>query len=122
MDLPHQRHTVDSAMAAFAAHSLGNVDAVIEVHKIRQIVHAAPCERLVGVLTFSNGGQQGAIPPYLRMASHADFRCREAGKTGDFHGGVTISTIDPESAYVMVVTERNRLIPDDVRVRHIGRT
>src|SRR6188508_2729888 len=45
--LLHQRHLIDPAVAALAAHALLHVNAVIEIDKIGQVVHPNPFQRLV---------------------------------------------------------------------------
>lgn len=40
-------HLVDSAVAGHAGHAARDVRGVVEVHKVRQVVHAVPANRLV---------------------------------------------------------------------------
>jgi len=55
MRLPRQRHLVDTPVACHTANTLGNVNAVIEVHKVRKIVHPYPFQWFVCSVTVPNG-------------------------------------------------------------------
>src|ERR1035441_2721371 len=46
-----ERHAVHSAVATLAAHTLVDVNAVIEIDEIGQIVHPRPTNRLIGAET-----------------------------------------------------------------------
>src|ERR1700675_347924 len=43
--LIHQRHLVDRPVAGVAAHTLINVNAVIEIYEVRNLVDARPLDR-----------------------------------------------------------------------------
>ena len=49
--LPHERHLIHATVAAFAADSLSDVNAVVEIHKIGQIVNPRPLNRFAGAET-----------------------------------------------------------------------
>src|ERR1044071_1474602 len=67
----HQRHFVHRAVATEAAHALVDVNAVIEVHKIGQVMHPRPLQRLAAGKAIAHRRQHGCVGPYLRMAVHA---------------------------------------------------
>jgi hypothetical protein len=90
-----------------------NVDAVIEIDKIRQLINARPFQRLSGAVTFADRLQIGGVGPNLRVAIHAGLGRRNAGKARSFNRSMTITAIDAESGDVMLMAERNRLrLPD----------
>ena len=47
LDLSYHFHLIDPAVAGNATNAASNVDAMIEVSKVRQIVNALPQNRLV---------------------------------------------------------------------------
>src|SRR5262249_16448439 len=48
LGLPHQWHPIDRSMTGGAANPFVYVNAVVEVHEVRQIVHASPLQRFSG--------------------------------------------------------------------------
>src|SRR5215467_6532156 len=63
----HQRHFVHLAVATEAAHAFVDVDAVIEIHKIRQVMHPRPLQRLAAGKAITHRRQHGSVGPYLRV-------------------------------------------------------
>ena len=84
--LPHERHLVHAAVTAFAADSLIDMNTVVEIHKIRQIVHARPMEGIARAVTGADRFQRGAGVPDLRMAINASLGGRNIGEAGFLHG------------------------------------
>ena len=117
---PHQWHHVDSTMARDASNSLLDMNAVIEVHKIRQIVHPCPLDRLTRAKAFSNRLKLWTIRPDLRVTLHANLSRRNSGKVTCLDGRVTIAAIDPEASDMMFMTELNRLGADNTHLRLVG--
>jgi hypothetical protein len=114
-------HFIDLAMTARAANSLAHVNAVIEINKIGQPVHTLPFDRFARPVAFADRFEHGATDPDLRVAVHAGFGRRNAGKGGIFHRGVAIATIDAQPADVMRMAELNRLRDGDAFVGCVGR-
>ena len=117
--LRDERHTVHSPMTDLAAHALVDVDAVVEIDEIGEIVHSRPVDGLVGTETGAHRFQRGTGAPNLRVAVHAGLGGRDVGEAGGFDGRVAIPAIDTESADVVRVAERNRLLTRLVGARHI---
>src|SRR5262245_57450114 len=69
---PHEGHLIDPPMTRRAADPFVDMNAVIEIDKAREIVHARPLERACCAKTFANGLQHGAIAPDPRMAVQAN--------------------------------------------------
>lgn len=61
--LPGERHLVHRPMAGFAADSFADVNAVIEEHKIRQVVNPIPVDAFVVGQTFPHGSEQRRLRP-----------------------------------------------------------
>ena len=101
-------------MAGLATDALVYVNTVIEVDKIRKIVHASPLDRLAGPVAFANGFERRARRPHLRMAIHAYFCCRHIGKGRVFNCGVAVTAINSQAADVMFVTEGNGLLAGNI--------
>ena len=102
---PHQRHLVDAAVAAFAAHALLHVHRVVEVDELRQVMQAHPRNGLVLRVAIADDLQHFGVGPDLRVARHAGLRRRNACARGDVHTGVAIAAIDAEALHVVIVAE-----------------
>ena len=110
VSLPHERHLVDAAVAAFAADTLTNVNAVVEIHKVRQIVHARPLNGIARAVTGADRFQRRAGVPYLRMAIDAGLSGWNIGEAGLLHGSVAIAAIEAQRADMVRMAEWYRLI------------
>ena len=119
--LIHQRHLIDRAVAIVAAYSLIDVNAVIEIDKIRKLVHAHPLQRFSAAVALANGLKIGRIGPDLGVAVDAGLRRRNSGKTGLLDRRMAIAAIDSEPGHVMLMAERNRLIFALPCLRDVGR-
>src|SRR5690242_15470628 len=64
-------HLVDAAVAGRASDALGDVDAVVEMDKVRQAVHAHPLQRAVGLVALTHRREDVRAGPDLRVAVHA---------------------------------------------------
>src|SRR5262245_22868467 len=102
--LPGERHLVNPAMASRTSHSLVDVDAVIEVDKVRQVMDPGPLYRLARPKAVPNRLERRAVSPYLAMAIHAGPGRWDAGERGCFNRGVTISAVDSVVAHMMLMT------------------
>src|SRR6267154_466734 len=63
--LIYQRHLVDWSVAGVAAHTFIDVNAVIGVHKIRDLIDARPLDRLAATEAFAHRLQQRRVGPDL---------------------------------------------------------
>jgi hypothetical protein len=108
--LPGQRHLIHPPMAGFAAYSLGNMDAVVEINVVWQIIDSVPLDRLTSAKTFSDGFEYGALIPDLTMTGHTGLRRRNIGEGGFLYGHMTVAAVDAIVAHVMFVAERDRLL------------
>src|SRR5262249_46398259 len=119
--LVHQGHLVDRSVTAETANALGDVDAVIEVHKVRQIVNARPLDGLTAVEAEAYGLQHGRVGPYLGVAVHAGLGGRNAGKAGVFHRGMAVTAIQPQALRMVLMAEGDRLLRRNVLSGDVGR-
>ena len=78
--LPREWHFVDTAVTGFATNPLMYMDAVVEVHEIRNVVNTHPLQWTVVAKARANRLQGWAIRPNLLVAVHAYFRRGNAGK------------------------------------------
>ena len=119
--LPRQRHLIDLAVAGRTPDSLVNVNTMIEIDKVRQIVHSRPLERLTGAITIPNRLEHGRYRPHLGVAVHTDLGGRNTGKGGRLYCRVTISAVDPQATRMMGVTEWYGLLSRNVLARFVRR-
>lgn len=106
----HRRHAIDASVARFAAHALAHMNRMIEVHEVRQVVHAAPYDGFAFEPASANEFELGAPASDLRVTAHACGRFRHPGKTRAGCVVVAIQTIDSVVLDVMTVIELNRLV------------
>ena len=109
--LPGERHPVHPPVATLTADYLVDVDAVIEIHEVRQIVDPRPADRGVVAETGAHRLQRRTRQPDLRMAIHAGLGGRNVGETRSLHRGVAIAAIQAQTAHVVRMAERDRLFP-----------
>ena len=119
--LGRERHLVHAPMASAATHAPGDVHAMIEVNVGGQDVHFFPADRPVIGEAFAHRREHGRVRPNLGVAARADMRRRQARKRGFLNAGVAVQAMDAEFAKVMLVAERDRLLPDHILAGHIGR-
>ena len=84
-ELIHQRHLVDRAMARIAADSLVHVNAVIEIHKVGELVDADPLKRFFGTENFTNGFEQCSVRPNLRVAINTCLGGQDSREAGSLN-------------------------------------
>src|SRR5262245_19263674 len=120
--LPHQRHAVHLAVAGRATNAFVHVNAVVEVHVVRQIVDASPLNRASRAEALAHGFEKRTVRENLRMAVHACLGGRNPGEPRLLDGGVAVPAVDPVAANVPLVTELNGLIARRVYLGHPGRT
>src|SRR6185437_4144928 len=110
-------HLVDATMAALAAHALVHVDGMIEVHEVRQSVHAIPCDRLASLHAATNRREVARVDPHGTVTRHARLCWWNPGGRRPHHRRVAVLTADAETPGVDLMIERNRL-----RYRLVART
>ena len=109
-------------MARRATHAFADVNAVIEIHKIRETVHPHPIDRLIGAIALANRLQVTHIVKQHRVAIHAGFCRWNAGGRRVLYPRVTIAAIDAIVADVMLVAELHGLLARLILVGQIWRT
>src|SRR5215472_3528184 len=119
--IEHHRHAIDRPVAGVAANPLGHVNAVIEIHKIRQIVHPIPHQRFTTAEAFAYGFEDWRRSPNLRVAVHAGLGRRESGEARLFDRGVAVAAINAQGSYVVLMAEGRRLRPHNPSIGHVGR-
>ena len=97
-------------MAAGAAQTLVHVHGMVEVHVVRQVMHADPGNRLPGGPALPHRLQQLGIGPDLRVAVDACLGRRYAGVEAFFHRGVAVLALQPQPFHVVRVAERHGLV------------
>src|SRR6185503_787146 len=117
--LPHERHLIDAPMAGLAAHPLLHVDAVIEVHEVRQVVDADPLHRLVFAEAGAHRLEDRRRLPDLRVAVHARLRGRDPGEGRGLNRCVAIPAVNPIVEHVMEMAELHRLLDVLLRTGHV---
>src|SRR5271154_6644057 len=113
--LIHQRHLVDWTVAGVAAHTLIDMNAVVEINEVRKLVHPRPLQRLASTVAGADGFEQLSIRPDLRVAVHAGLGGRNARETRSLNRSMAVAAVDAESGNVMLMAERRRL-----RLAHSG--
>ena len=119
---PRQRHLIDPTVTGFAAHSLVNMNAVIEIDEIRHVVHAYPFDRPVFTEACANRLERGTVRPNLLVAVHTHFRGGYSGKGNLLDGRVAITAVDADAGDVVLVAEWHGLLAYNVLAGHVGRT
>ena len=89
-----QRHFIHATVTGFASHTLGDVDAVVEVDIIWQVVHTIPLERLAGLETFPDRFEHWSVVPDLAVAGHAGFSGGEVGERRFLNRDMAIAAIE----------------------------
>src|SRR5262245_24087520 len=98
------------------------MNAVIEIDEVRCVVDANPLQRPILAETRANGLQHGAVVPDLLMAIHADFRGGNSGERHLLYSDVTVSAVDAKACNVVLMTERNGLLANNILAGNIRRT
>jgi hypothetical protein len=105
-------------MTRRAADACVDVNAVIEINKVRQNVHTIPSDRLMVVVSIPNWRKHWTRRENLAVTIHTDFDRGHSGEGRVLYRRVTIAAIDSIVADVMLVAERHWLIDVDA---HAGR-
>ncbi len=109
-------------MARRATYSLAYVNAVIEVHVIRQPMHLHPLNRSICPVTLANWFQIADVIEENRMAAHAGFSGRNSSRRRRLNRRMTVAAINSVIARVMFVAELHWLRAHNVLPRKIRRT
>ena len=94
---------------------------VIEMDEIRQPVDARPDDRLSGGEAGAHRLEHLGVRPDLGVAVHAGLRRRDAGEVRGLDRGVAVAAVDAESADVMLMAERHRLLALDPLIGRVRR-
>src|SRR5579871_804334 len=119
--LEDQRHLIDSSVARGTAYAFCYVDAVIEIHIVRQAMHADPVDRSVSAVAFPHRLEISNVVKQHRMAIHAGLCRRHAGGCRTLHARMAIAAVDAIVADVVLVAELNWLIARDILIRQVRR-
>ena len=120
-DLPDQRHSIDLAVTCRTPYALVHMNAVIEIDEVRQVVNAVPLKRFAGAPALAYRLEVRACGPNLRVAVDAGLRRGDAGDCRALDGVVAVTAIEPHPTHMVLVAERNRLIPSHSGLSHVGR-
>ncbi len=104
------RHLIDLAMTGRTTYAFVHMNAVIEISKVRQVVHSNPLDWFASTKALADWLQVRAVRPNLLMTVHAGGSSRKACRGSRFHGCVTVAAIDAVVADVMFVTKLDRLL------------
>src|SRR5665213_759909 len=96
-------------MASRTANPLIHVNTVVEVNKIRKIMHSGPGNGFTASPAISYGLRHRGAIPNLRMTRHARFCWRQARKMRSFNARMAVAAIDTVILYVVFVAERDGL-------------
>src|SRR5262245_55205036 len=88
--LPHQGHGIHLPMTGDTPNSFFYMDAMVKIHKVRQVMDARPDNGLAGTKTLPYRLQDGTVRPDLCVAGHTRFRRRQARKGSILNGSVAI--------------------------------
>src|SRR5689334_6070534 len=105
----HERHSIHPAVAGHTTDSFVHVNAVVEINKSREIVHARPLNRFSGTKALAHRFQHWTVGPDLGVAVHAGFGRWNTGERAFLDRGMAIAAIDSIIADMMFVAERHRL-------------
>ena len=105
-----QRHLIDLTMTGRTANTFIDMNAVVEINKIAQVMHAIPLDGRVVGKAIAHRGEHRAIVPDLRMAGHAGVGWRSTRRCRCFNRSMAVTTIDAEGGDMVLMTERNRLL------------
>ena len=95
---------------------------MVEVDVIGQLVDALPVDRLVLGQARAYRRQHVGVGPELGVAGHAGFGRRQSCETRFLHRGVAVAAIESETADMVLVAERYRLIAGHVLIRDVWRS
>src|SRR5438093_11521763 len=108
-------------MTDLTRHAFCNVNAMIEVYKVRKVMNTDPFERLPRLITCADRMKNLCIGPDLGVTCHAGMGRRNACEGGLFYAGVAITTMNAKSIVVMFMAEGNRLFTRHGLVCHVAR-
>lgn len=98
------------------------MNAVVEIGIVGKVVDPDPLYWFASAQARANRFEIWTVGPDLLMTIHAGFRRRHSRRRGDFDGGMAVAAIDTVVAYMMFVTELNRLLALDPLPRVPGRS
>lgn len=117
-----QRHPVYSAVALDAADSAVDMDRVIEVDVVRQLRDPLPADRSPAGKACAHRREHAGLVPQLRVAGHADVRARQPRIGRSLDAGMAIATINALIGDVVLVAERDLLVPHPADFGDVARS
>ena len=120
--LHHQRHSVDPPVTGLASDTFVDVNAVIEIDKIRQIVDPYPPQRPLFAEAGAHRLEIRTRRPNLRVTIDTGLGRRNACRGRHFDRRMAVAAIDADPAHMMLMRELNRLFDKLVRRSHEIRT
>jgi hypothetical protein len=108
--LPEHVLFVDVAVTALAAHPFFDVRAVVEIDVVREVVDLGPLDRFLLPPAGSDGLEELALFPDLRVAVHAGLGRRHSRIGRVLDRRMAVAAIDPQLPGVVPVTELNGLL------------
>lgn len=120
-DLPRERHLIYTPVTGRAADAFFDMNAVIEISEIGEVVNARPLNWFAGAPAFADWCKVGAVSEKLRVTIHASLGRRQSSYGAGFDCRMTITTINPVIAYMMLVAKLHRLRARDISLRDIRR-
>src|SRR5262249_9034792 len=116
------RHAIDRPMTRGASDAFPNVDAVVEIHEIRKVVHARPFERPPAAEAGADRLKERARGKDLRVAVHTGLRRGDSGEWRLLDRRMAEPAGDAVATDVTFVAELDGLLAGDVRLGDPGRS
>ena len=98
------------------------MNAVIEVHEVRETMHARPHQRPSGGVAGAHRIEHVRIRPDLGVTVHARRGGGDPREIRRLHRGVTVAAVDAQAGDVMLMAERHGLLADDALIGRVRRT
>ena len=106
-------------MARCAANPLRHVNAVIEVHVVRQVVYSNPANGTVTAKNLAHRFQHRRVIPDLRVAVNTGFGRRNIRKRRIFNSGVAVTAVNAQTSDMMLMTKGNGLFDGNLGARRV---
>ena len=106
-------------MTSLTANAFMYVNAVVEIYKTGQVVHSGPFERMIFTKARPYRFEGWAIRPNLLVAVHAHFCGRYSGKGAALDADMTVTAVDAEAGYMVLMAEWYRLLSYHILVADV---
>src|SRR5207245_9967352 len=97
-------------MTGDTANTFVQVNTVIEVGKIREIIHSGPGNGLPRPETVPHGGKEGTCSPDIGMTIHTRFSVRHSSNGADFHRAVAVAPVNTKPTHAMLMADQHRTL------------